>query len=157
RLSYPVWLRDGRMACLAFSGDTQRVTLPCGKGSPAGLEAREAYGPLATSPDGRVLYLAMPDGKGFVGPCAWNLAAGTGRSLAAMGRDTYAPSVSNTGTLLFKSQEYWTEVAVMPAAGGPAVLRTAFQAETPSWDPVGRKLGITYGSWRRIVDDFRYP
>jgi len=157
RLSYPVWLRDGRIACLALSFGAQRVTLPCGEDSPPGLESREAYGPLAASPDGRVLYLALPDAHGFVTLWAWNLAAGTGRSLAAMGRDTYAPSVSNDGTVLFKSQEYWTEVAVMPASGGPAELRTAFQAETPSWDPAGRNLGITYGTWRRVSDDFRYP
>jgi len=157
RLSYPVWLRDGRIACLAFSGDTQRVTLPCGEGSPAGLAAKEAYGPLAASPDGHVLYLALADSNGFVGLWAWNLITGAGRSVAAMGRDTYAPSVSSDGTLLFKSQDYWTEVAVMPAAGGPAELRTAFQAETPSWDPAGKQLGITYGTWRRVSDDFRYP
>ncbi len=157
RLGYPVWLRDGRVACLAFSGDTQRVTLPCGEGPPPGLETREAYGPLAGSPDGSELYLALPDGHGFVSLWAWNLADGTGHSLAALGRDTYAPSVSSDGTVLFKSQDYWTEVAVVPALGGPAVLRTAFQAETPSWDPAGKQLGITYGTWRRVSDDFRYP
>jgi Tol biopolymer transport system component len=36
-------------------------------------------------------------------------------------------------------------------------VRTAFQAETPSWHPSGARLGITYGTWRRVVDDFHYP
>ena len=157
RLGYPVWLPDGRIACLAFSGDRQRVTLPCGARSPVGLETREAYGPLAASPDGSALYLALSDEHGFVTLWAWSLAAGSGVPIAAKGRDTYAPSVSQGGSVLFKSQDYWTEVAVMPAAGGPAELRTAFQAETPSWDPTGTRLGITYGTWRRVSDDFHYP
>jgi dipeptidyl aminopeptidase/acylaminoacyl peptidase len=36
------------------------------------------------------------------------------------------------------------------------VLAT-FQSETPSWDPTGRFLGITYGTWRRLPDDAKYP
>ena len=157
RLGYPAWLQDGRIACLAFEQNRQRVTLPCGEGTPAGLETQEAYGPVAGSPDGHELYLAIPNERGFVSLWAWNFASGTGRQLASLARDTYAPSVTRDGTVLFKDQDYWTEVAVLPAAGGPAVLRTAFQAETPSWDPTGSKLGITYGTWRRVVDDFRYP
>ena len=34
---------------------------------------------------------------------------------------------------------------------------TTFQSETPSFHPDGKSIGITYGNWRRIVDDFRYP
>ena len=157
RLGYPVWLRDGRIACLAFEQNRQRVTLPCGASPPAGLETKEAYGPMAVSRDGRILYLAMSNERGFVSLWAWDLDKGAGRELAAKPRDTYAPSMSDDGTVLFKDQDYWTEVAVLPAAGGTAVLRTAFQAETPSWDPTGKQLGITFGTWRRVSDDFRYP
>src|SRR6185295_3138801 len=32
-----------------------------------------------------------------------------------------------------------------------------FQSETPSWEPNGRRIGITYGTWRRVVDDAHYP
>jgi len=157
RLGYPVWLADGRIACLAFETNRQRVTLPCGRQVPPGLESKEAYGPMAVSPDGRELYLAMPNAHGFVSLWDWDLARGAGRELAAEARDTYAPSVSSDGAVLFKDQVYWTEVMVIPATGGPAVLRTSFQAETPSWDPTGKRLGITYGTWRRLIDDFRYP
>jgi Tol biopolymer transport system component len=45
----------------------------------------------------------------------------------------------------------------MPAEGGEVAVRASFQSETPSWDPTGAWLGITYGTWRRQVDDFRYP
>lgn len=157
RLGYPVWLPDGRLACLAFEGDRQRVTLPCGEATPPGLDTTQAYGPLAVSPDGGELYFATPNARGFVELHAWNLSNRSGRVLAALERDTYAPSVSRDGRVLYKSQEYHTEVWVMPEAGKPPILRTAFQAETPSWDPTGNWLGITYGTWRRVVDDFRYP
>jgi dipeptidyl aminopeptidase/acylaminoacyl peptidase len=157
RLGYPVWLQDELIGCLAFEQNRQRVTLPCGEGTPAGLETKEAYGPMAGSPDGHELYFATPNDRGFVSLWAWNLARGTGRQLAALPRDTYAPSVTTAGLVLFKDQDYWTEVAVLPADGGAAVRRTAFQAETPSWDPTGSKVGVTYGTWRRVVDDFRYP
>ena len=44
-----------------------------------------------------------------------------------------------------------------PASGGPSTPLTTFQSETPSWDPTGRLIGITYGTWRRVVDDVHYP
>ena len=157
RLGYPAWLPDGRIACLALRNTHQRVTLPCGEQIPAGLESKEAYGPMAASPDGRTLYLSIPNDSGFLALWAWSLATGTGRQLASFARDTYAPSVSSDGTVLFKEQDYHTEVRVLPSEGGTADLRTAFQAETPSWDPSGTRLGITYGTWRRVIDDFRYP
>jgi Tol biopolymer transport system component len=157
RLSYPVWLPDGRVACLALAAGRQRVTLPCGEGPVPGLEEREAYGPLAASPDGRTLYLAMPNDSGFVDLWSWDLRRRSGQVLASHARDAYAPSVAGDGTVLYKVQEYSTRVAVLPAEGGAAAVRTAFQSETPSWDPTGSRLGITYGTWRRVVDDFHYP
>jgi len=45
----------------------------------------------------------------------------------------------------------------VPAAGGPARVLTTFQSETPSWHPSGRWIGLTYGTWRRVVDDANYP
>ncbi|HLG04525.1 MAG TPA: hypothetical protein VI383_00105 [Gemmatimonadales bacterium] len=157
RLGYPTWLPDGRLGCLAYEEQLQRVTLPCGESTPAGLESKEVYGPISVSPDGRELYLAIPSDRGFLSLWSWNLADGAGRQLAAFARDTYAPSVAADGTVLFKEQDYYTEVLVQPSEGGTAVLRTDFQAETPSWDPSGTRLGITYGTWRRVIDDFRYP
>jgi Tol biopolymer transport system component len=67
------------------------------------------------------------------------------------------PSVAADGTVLFKLQSYRTVVATAPADGGPAHTIAAFQSETPSWDPSGRWIGITYGTWRRVVDDAHYP
>lgn len=157
RLGYPVWLAGGKLGCLAFRGNRQRVTLPCSEGSPPGLDSIEAYGPIAAEPKGRELFLGVPNDSGFLRLWTWDLTRGRGRPIAGFPRDTYAPSVTTDGRVLFKEQDYHTEVMVQPSSGGPAVLRTTFQAETPSWDPTGTRLGITYGTWRRVIDDFRYP
>lgn len=161
-LSYPAWLPDGRLACLALADGEQRVTLPCGGPVVPGLEDREAYGPIGVSPDGELLYLATPDARGYLETRAWRLTAApgdttNGRPLGHYERDAYAPSVADDGSVLFKVQDYHTEVLVMPAGGGEATLRTAFQAETPSWNWTGDSLGVTYGTWRRVVDDIHYP
>ena len=42
-------------------------------------------------------------------------------------------------------------------SGGPSRPFATFQSETPSWSPDGRRLGITYGTWRRVIDDAHYP
>lgn len=157
QLSHPLWLPDGRIACLAMENGLQRVSLPCGDIAPRGLERLEAFGPMATSPDGAELYIAIPGDSGFVSLWSWPTGGGAGRLLARFGRDSYGPSVTTDGNLFFKVQDYWTEVATVPADGGSIVRRTNFQAETPSWSPDGESIGVTYGTWRRITDDFRYP
>ncbi len=157
RLSYPAWLPDGRVVCLLLADGKQHVTLPCGEQVLSGLEGREAFGPIGVSPDGDELYLAIPNDRGFTDLWAWNIGQSSGRRLASFARDTYAPSVASDGTVLFKVQDYMTQIAVVSATGGTPVIRTAFQAETPSWDPTGTRIGVTYGTWRRLTDDFHYP
>jgi Tol biopolymer transport system component len=61
------------------------------------------------------------------------------------------------GSVLFKLQDYRTFVASAPVSGGDTTQLATFQSETPSFSPDGKSMGITYGSWRRIVDDFHYP
>ncbi len=157
QLSYPAWLPDGRVVCLLLADGRQHVTLPCGEQVPSGLEGQEAFGPIGVSPDGDELYLAVPNDRGFTDLWAWDLGASTGQVLASFERDAYAPSVASDGTVLFKVQDYMTQIAVVSATGGTPVIRTAFQAETPSWDPTGTRIGVTYGTWRRLTDDFHYP
>src|SRR5439155_689673 len=79
----------------------------------------------------------------------WAAPAGGGPAhrLTSFSRDTYAPTVSADGSLLFKVQSYRTIVALAPAESGPSQPLATFQSETPSWDPTGRFLGITYGTW----------
>jgi hypothetical protein len=105
RLSFPAWLPDGRVACLTLRDGAQRITLPCGEGVLAGTEAMDAFGPIAASPDGALLYAGIANEKGFLDLWEWRVADGTGHIISSMGRDTYAPSVADDGTLLFRRQE----------------------------------------------------
>jgi Tol biopolymer transport system component len=77
--------------------------------------------------------------------------------LTHFARDAYAPTVTRGGQVLFKTQDYRVFVAVAPAAGGPTRAVTTFMSENPTWSPTGDRVSVTFGNWRRVVDDFRYP
>ena len=157
RASFAAWMPDGRVACLVVVEGRSRVTVPCGKTQIRVDPDLEVYGPIAFSPDGATVYGGMPNAAGTLDLWAIPVAGGRARKLTAFSRDSYAPSVAADGTVLFKSQSYRTVVAAAPADGGPTRPLAAFQSETPSWDPTGHWLGITYGTWRRVVDDAHYP
>ena len=157
RASSAAWTPDGRVACLAVVDGKSRVSIPCGKTQVRTNPDLDVYGPIAFSPDGATVYGGMPNATGTLDLWAIPVAGGRARKLTAFARDTYAPSVAADGTVLFKSQSYRTIVATAPADGGPVHPLSTFQSETPSWDPSGRWIGITYGTWRRVVDDAHYP
>jgi Tol biopolymer transport system component len=144
-------------ACIEVRGDRPRITIPC-KGVALDLDASLVpYGPLAISPDRGTVYFAAPNAGGTVD--LWSIAASGGQAkrLTSFSRDTYAPTVAADGTVLFKVQSYRTVVARVSADGGHATPLATFQSETPSWHPRGDRLGITYGTWRRVIDDAKYP
>jgi Tol biopolymer transport system component len=157
RLSYPAFAPGGEIACLAYAGGRQVLELPCGKSSAASASSPEVYGPVAFSPDGADIYYATPDERGFLDLWSRRLSEGTALQLSSFDRDTYAPSVAKDGRVLFRRQTYRTFLATAPAAGGPSRELTTFQSETPSWNWNGSEVGFTFGSWRRIIDDFHYP
>ncbi len=154
RLSYPVFAPDGHLACLARDGKLQFLRDPCS--GETGGPAIEAYGPMAFSPRGDTLYYAAPNALGTLDLWA-RPRSGSPVRLTSFARDAYAPSSARDGSVVFKTQHYRTVVAVVAATGGPVTAITAFQSETPSWDPTGKWIGITYGTWRRVIDDFAYP
>ena len=41
--------------------------------------------------------------------------------------------------------------------GGPTRQLTTFQSETPSYHPTRPLIAFTYGTWRRVIDDAKYP
>jgi Tol biopolymer transport system component len=155
-LSYPVFAPDGHLACMARDGKRQLLRDPC-TGSPGSGGELEAYGPVAFSPRGDTLYYAAPSAGGTLDLWARPRAGGRPVRLTSFARDAYAPTVAGNGAVMFKTQTYRTTVGVVPDTGGPVTSLTAFQSETPSWDPTGKWIGITYGTWRRVVDDFGYP
>jgi Tol biopolymer transport system component len=155
-LTFPAWTPDDRVACLSFSGGSQSLTFPCG------VKSSEppviAYGPVAFSPDGKQIYVGVPNVNGTLDLWSRPVAgSGPGTQLTRFVNDTYAPSVARTGTLSFKRSDYRTFVAVVPADGGAVTPRALFQSMTPTWSPKGDQIALTFGSWRRVVDDFHYP
>ena len=157
RVAFPAWTSRGELACVTTTDGRARVTTPCG-GSPLKTDPDlDVYGSVAFSPDGATVYVSFANASGTLDLWAAPTGGGRARRLTAFSRDSYAPTVSSDGSVLFKVQSYRTLVALVPAAGGPSRPLATFQSETPSWDPTGRLLGITYGTWRRVVDDATYP
>jgi len=155
--SFPAWTPAGEIACVINVNGQSRVTLPCGGATVHTNPDADAYGPIAFSPDASTLYVALANDRGTVDLWAAPMSGRRGRRLTSFARDAYAPSIAADGSVMFKVQSYRTAVAVVPSGGGSTAPLSTFQSETPSWDPTGRSLGITYGTWRRIPDDARYP
>ncbi len=154
--SHPAWTPGGDgPACLVMAAGRLFLDETCAA-PPAPGVMPEAYGPPAFSPDGAFLYYAAPNEHGTLD--LWRRRRdGTAEVLTRFTRDTYAPSVDRAGGVLFKTQDYRTVLALVPATGGPTRPLTTFQSETPSWDRQGQRLAFTYGSWRRVTDDLHYP
>ena len=163
RLTNPVWHpNNADVACLSMSGRDihPQLEFNCA-GSVTGGFSPVAYGPFAFSADGRRLYYAAPNELGTLDLWVRGV-PGTGANprqdqLTRFSRDTYAPSVSRDGKVLFKTQDYRANIAYVAAEGGPTRLVTTFQSETPSWARSGSRIGFTFGGWRRAADDLRYP
>jgi Tol biopolymer transport system component len=157
RIAFPAWTPRGAIACITTIDGHPRLTIPCG-GPVVHIDPDlDVYGPVAFAPDGGTVYTALANASGTVDLWAVPDGGGRARRLSSFSRDSYAPSVAADGRLLFKVQSYRTVVAAAPAGGGATRPLASFQSETPSWEPGGKLLGITYGSWRRVVDDANYP
>ncbi len=154
-LSQLTWSPDQRIVCVVRRGGHPRISFPCG--SVPQKNGPDVYGPLAVSAGGRTLYYASPNAQGTLDLWARGLEGGVAVQITRFARDTYAPSTTEDGRVFFKTQHYRATVAMSLAAGGHAFYVATFQSETPSWDPTSRFLGVTFGSWRRFIDDAQYP
>lgn len=154
-LSEPTWTPDGRLACLQRSGSIWHLTLDCGR-APGDPDFGDVRGPFAFADDGRI-YAGRPNDSGTLDLWLLNPAGPPGERLTGFTRDTYAPYRLADGRVLFKLQEYATTIARVDASGGAPQPVTTFQSETPSWNWQGSRIAFTFGSWRRVVDDARYP
>ena len=103
------------------------------------------------------MYFASPNDRGMVELWSADLSSRKARRLSSFARDAYAPSVSADGTVVFKVQSYRTTLADVAFKGGPTRQLTTFQSETPSYHPTRPLIAFTYGTWRRVIDDAKYP
>src|SRR4051812_9878307 len=157
RIAFPAFTARGEIACVSTIAGRARVTVPCG-GAPIRIEPDlDVQGPIAFALDGATMYVSLANDAGTIDLWSAPVGGGRARQLTSFSRDTYAPSIAADRSVMFKVQSYRTVVAVAPAGGGAAAPLATFQSETPSWHPDSRQLGITYGTWRRVVDDAKYP
>ena len=157
RPSSPAWTRSGEIACVSNEGGRPRLSMPCGAPALRFDPDLDVIGPIAFSADGTEVYFASPNQEGMVDLWAADPAKSRARRLSSFTRDAYAPSAAADGTTIFKVQSYRTFLADTPASSGATRQLTTFQSETPSYHPSRRRLAFTYGTWRRVVDDAKYP
>lgn len=155
-IAFPAWTADSRsVACVMQWGDKRRLSFPCG--AVPGAAGPEAYGRVAFSYDGASLYYASPNARGTLDLWSRSLKTGQRRQATTFARDTYAPSAARDGRVIFRTQIFRALIGMAPAGGGATLPLTTFMAESPTWDPAGARIGVTYGNWRRVIDDLRYP
>lgn len=153
RVAWPAVRANGDIACVI----NLRLTLPCGSAVLTLDVDRDVYGPIAFAADGNTLYFSSPNDRGMVELIGVDVRTRRTHRLSNMSRDAYAPSVAADGTTIFKSQTYRTHLADVALEGGPTRQLTTFQSETPSYHPTLPLIAFTYGTWRRVIDDARYP
>lgn len=152
RVSFPAFHAD-EIACVIDA----RVSSPCGSAPLDVTGSGDVYGPIAFSANGSTMYYGVPNDGGMVELWSADVPARRTRRLSQFSRDAYAPSVASDGTVIFKTQTYRTHLADVPVGGGPTRQLTTFQSETPSYHPLRPLIAFTYGTWRRVVDDAKYP
>ena len=151
RAAFPAFTSTGEIACIVDA----RLAIPCHGSKKTLTPDVDVYGPIAFYGD--TAYFASPNVRGMVELWQADLGAGRATRVSSFARDAYAPSIAGDGTVVFKVQSYRTVLAEAPAAGGPTRQLTKFQSETPSYHPTSPLIAFTYGTWRRIVDDAKYP
>jgi hypothetical protein len=151
RASFPAFTATGEIACIVDA----RLTIPCGGAKQIFEPALAVYGPIAFSR--RAIYFASPNDRGMVDLWQADPSSMRAHKVSPFSRDSYAPSIAADGTTIFKVQAYRTVLADVPASGGTTRQLTTFQSETPSYHPTRPLIAFTYGTWRRVIDDAKYP
>src|SRR5262249_48032288 len=128
RIAFPAWTNDGTIACIATDNGRPRVAIPCGGATLTTDPPIDVYGLLAFAPGTHMVYAAAANERGTVDLWAIDLETHRARQVTSFARDTYAPTASHDGSVLFKTQSYRTVVAVAPAAGGPSRAVATFQS-----------------------------
>ncbi|MBY0497935.1 MAG: hypothetical protein K2Y23_27325 [Cyanobacteria bacterium] len=149
RVSSPAFVSTV-VACIVDA----RITIPCGGAVQKFDPDIEAIGPLALNL--QRAYFASPAGNGMIALWSADLKSMKAQRVSSHSRDAYGPSLGGD-RVVFKTQVYSTVLADVPASGGETRSLTTFQSETPSFHPTQPLIAFTYGTWRRILDDAKYP
>ncbi|WP_299275994.1 hypothetical protein [uncultured Psychroserpens sp.] len=115
------------------------------------------YGKIAFTNDGKSMYYASGNDNKILELWKQNLETNQKQQLTNFSKDTYAPSISKDGKVLFKLKDYRISIATVSGQGGPSTTLTGFQSEIPYWHPDGKRVAFTYGNWRTVMDDAKYP
>ncbi len=156
-VTWPAWMATGELACTLHDHGRWRLSIPCGAATTTMTPDVEVWGPLAFSPIARTVYFGSPNANGMLDLWSASLDSRHARRLTNFARDTYAPSAAFDGRAMFKVQSYRTSVTELDLVSGQFQQLSTLQAETPSYHPDGRRIAVTYGTWRRVIDDAKYP
>ena len=129
-----------------------RLSLPCGEAPLPLTPEREVIGPLAFSRRRVVLRLAERSRNVDLWTPTETRRAPRGRLRA---RQLRAVDPAD-GTRVQDAELPHLRRRARPRVGTYRQLST-LQAETPSYHPDGRQIAVTYGTWRRVLDDAKYP
>jgi len=151
----PAWASPTEIACVVAGPEGGRLSSPCGAPPLATTPGLDLAGAAAFSRDGAIVYAPAANARGFLDLWRIDRATGAATRLTATGRDSYGATVAATGTVVYKTQEYRTFLGEL--ADGRVRPLTTFQAETPWWHPTEPLVSMTFGTWRRQIDDANYP
>lgn len=117
----------------------------------------DVYGKIAFTKDGKSIYYAVGNENEILELWKRNLETNQKTRLTNFAKDSYDPTISQDGKVLFKLKDYRIFIATVSGQGGPTTTLTEFQSEIPYWHPDGKKISFTYGKWRSVMDDAKYP
>jgi Tol biopolymer transport system component len=155
RASAPSWASSTEMACVLGQPEGGRISTPCGSPPLVTTPALDIAGAFAFSPDGVAIYAPAANDRGFLDLWRIDRATGAATRMTSSARDSYGPTVAIDGTVVYKTQEYRTFLGEL--AEGRVRPLTTFQSETPWWHPTEPLVSMTFGTWRRQIDDAHYP
>ena len=151
RASFPAFTSTGEIACVVDA----RLAIPCHGAKKTLTPDVDVYGPIAFHDDTRIsprrTSAAWSNcGRRTSAPAARRAC----RHLRAMRTHRRSPAMAPWSS---RCSRIARSSPMSPAAGGPTRQLTTFQSETPSYHPTSPLIAFTYGTWRRIVDDAKYP
>lgn len=168
---------DGRVASVAFAGDSGTLFMLAMQGDGSSnllrinegsthpeillrrLDAATLAHSLCVSPDGRTAYLALassgppddvarqrPDAPRWLGIYSLDVPNSRLTRILQAETDLFAPTVVGN-QIFYAANAERDSIVIFPLEGGPS-QEVLVGAQHPTWNPNGRRIGVTYGAWR---------